>query len=145
MAYRFRGRGQFTSATSRSGHAFVHDTRRVLISGDNFKLTWNGPTIVAEILAALNNALSELSNEALDYMQSIVPVDTGATRDSCFATVVGQGERVALVIGAGTPYAIYIELGTSSHAARPFIRPTFDFIIQQLPALVKSEVASRAR
>lgn len=143
MAYRFRGRGQFSTPASRSGKSFTYDGRRVLLREGNFELTWNGPGVVKAVLDALSDSFSQLSDEALTYMQSIVPVDTGATQASCFAIVEVVGGRIQLTIGAGTPYAIYIELGTSSHAAHPFIRPTFDLVIRELPGILKKEVSRR--
>lgn len=151
MAYRkqntrIRGVGQFTAPESRSGGAYTYAGRRVLIKGENFQLNWAGPEVVNEILQALQAALQDLSVEALDHMQSIVPVDTGALRDSSFATVeVGDSGRIQLVIGAGMPYAVYVELGTSSRPAQPYIRPTFDLVIRVLPRILKAEVESRAR
>lgn len=145
MAYRVRGRGRFTAPTTRSGRSFVYDGRRVTIRGENFQINWDGPVVIAAIMDALQNAFVNLSDDALQYMQGIVPVDTGATRDSCFAVVSFVNGRLNLIIGAGTPYAIYIELGTSSHDAQPFIRPTFDYVISRIPGLLKSEVARRAR
>jgi bacteriophage HK97-gp10 putative tail-component len=150
MAYRsrsrIRGRGQFTAPESREGGRYIYDGRSVNIKGENFQLNWNGPQVVNEILRALQDALNDLSAEALEHMQAIVPVDTGALRDSSFATViVGDTGRIQLAIGAGMPYAVYVELGTFSHAAQPYIRPTFDFVIKQLPGILKAAVESRAK
>lgn len=145
MAYRFRGRGQFTAPSSRSGKAYTYAGRRVLLRENNFSLEWNGPQIITEVLNAVTYAISNLSDEALSYMQSIVPVDTGELRDSCFAQVFTSNGKISLVIGASARHAVYIELGTSSHSAQPFIRPTFDFVVQKLPGIIKAEVASRGR
>jgi HK97 gp10 family phage protein len=144
MAYRIRGQGQFTAPTSRTGRGYIFGGRRVLVKGENFQLTWNGPAVIEAVMNALEEALQDLSNEALNYMQSIVPVDTGATRDSCFVEIVNIGGRLSLVIGAGTPYTVYIELGTFNHPARPFIRPTADYVKQRLPGILKNEVQRRA-
>ena len=143
MAYRFRGRGQFTAPSSRSGRGYNYAGRSVRLKGDNFEITWNGPAVIAQVLDALVDAFSKLSDEALAYMKSKVPVDTGALRDSCFVQIVNSGGRIVLIIGADTPYAVYIELGTSSRSATPYIRPTFDFVIQRLPSIVRNEVRSR--
>lgn len=146
MAFRVRGRGQFTAAESRSGRGFVYSGRRVNIGGNAFQLNWNGPQLTALIMAAVQQGLSNLSDEALAYMQSIVPVKTGALRDSCFAIVqVGNTGRIQVIIGASTPYAVYVELGTRFRGATPYIRPTYDYVIRQLPELLKREVASRGR
>jgi HK97 gp10 family phage protein len=145
MPYRFRGRGQITAPTSRSGKGYTYAGRRVLLKGNNFELTWNGPQVALEILSALTDAFANLSDQALSYMQSVVPVDTGRLRDSCFVQLVVQGSRLQIVIGADTPYAVYVELGTSVSPAQPYIRPTFDFVIQNLAGIIRNEVSRRAR
>lgn len=144
MAYRVRGRGQFTASTTRSGKSFNYSGRNVKIAGDNFQLNWNGPEMIQEVLEALSQALSALSVEALERMRQIVPVDTGDLRESCFVDIDITGTRLQLIIGAGMPYAIYVELGTFKTPAQPFLRPTFDFILQVLPFILNSEVAKRA-
>ena len=87
MAYRARGRGQFTAPTSRSGRSYTYAGRRVLLREGNFQLTWNGGLLVQAVLEAVDNAFQALSVDALEYMQSIVPVDTGQLRESCYAIV----------------------------------------------------------
>lgn len=145
MAYRVRGRGQFTAPTSRSGKAYIYSGRRVLLKGDNFELAWNGPQLVAEILNEVSGALEKLSDQALAYMQQIVPVDKGTLRDSCYVRVSTEGTRLRIEIGATAYYAVYVELGTSRHSAQPFIRPTYDLIVSMLPQLLKREVGRRGR
>lgn len=143
MAYRVRGRGQFSTPVSRTGKQFIYGGRRVVISDPAFKLTWRGPEIVADIIDAVLEGLQKLSNEALAYMRSIVPVDTGNLRDSGYVVLTIEGTRIKLVIGNGAYYAIYVELGTRFHAAQPFIRPTFDYIISKLPQLLQNEAQRR--
>lgn len=147
MAYRFRvrGAGHFTAEQTRSGNAFIHAGRRVTIDGEGFQLNWNGPEVVQAIEEAIVSALSELADDALTYMQSIVPVKTGALRDSCFAQITVENGRLVLSIGATAPYAVYVELGSIRNAAQPYIRPTFDLIKSKLPDLIRKEVASRGR
>lgn len=146
MAYRFRrGRGQFTAPTSRSGKAYTYSGRRVVLKGDHFQINWNGPEVVAQVLNAIENGLRNLSDNALAYMQGIVPVDTGALRESCYVVVDAESNRIRVVIGASQYYAVYVELGTSSHSAQPFIRPTYDYVVQNLHRILSSEVKRRAR
>ena len=142
----YRSRGQFTAPTTRSGKSFTYDQRRVLIrEGVQLQLSWNGNKVRDAIIQSVESALSNLSDDALAYMQSIVPIDTGRLRDSCFVQLEVRAGRVRLVIGADTRYAIFIELGTSRRAASPYIRPTYDYVVQRLPALLRKEVASRGR
>lgn len=142
----YRSRGQFTAPTTRTGKSFVHDGRRVLIrDGAQFQLTWNGQRVADQVLDAVVRALSNLSDDALAYMQSIVPVDTGLLQSTCFVIIDASTGRIRLVIGADTRYAIYIELGTSRRPATPYIRPTYDYIVRRLPTLIRKEVARRGR
>lgn len=145
MAYRsrIRGRGSFTAPTTRTGKQFIYDGRRVTINGSHFKLSWSGPEVVQELLTAIEDAFNNLSNDALQYMMSITPEDTGRLKNSVYALVTIEGTRIKISIGAGAPYAIYVELGTRFTAAQPYIRPTFDYVIQQLPQLLKAQAQSR--
>lgn len=145
MPYRFRGRGRFTAPSSRSGKAYVYAGRSVRLSGEGFQLTWNGPVLYAALQSALVEAFSQLSDEALAYMRSIVPVDTGTLQDSCFAVVATGGGRILVTIGATAYYAVYVELGTSRRSAQPFIRPTYDYVRSILPSIVRNEVRNRGR
>lgn len=146
MAYRrFRGRGQFTAGESRSGHGYNYAGRSVRLNEGPLQLTWNGPQVFAELFNALVNAFTQLSDEALDYMQSIVPVKSGTLRDSCFVNITVTNNRIRVVIGADTHYAVYVELGTSRMNAQPYIRPTYDFVLKQLPMIVRNEVGRRGR
>lgn len=140
-----RRRGQFTAPSSRSGRSYTYAGRRVLLRETNFQLNWNGPQVIAAMLNNVSSALSGLSDNALAYMQSIVPVDTGALRESCFVNIRIVNERMILAIGASAPYAVYVELGSARNVAKPFIRPTFDYIISQLPNLLRAEVSRRGR
>ena len=146
MAYRFRrGRGQFTAPESRRGQQYTYAGRRVLLKSENFQLSWNGPQIMTAIMNAVVGGLQNLSDDALDYMQSIVPVDTGDLRDSCFVVVSVDGGRIKIEIGATMKYAVYVELGTSKMAAQPYIRPTYDFVVANLRTFLRDEVRSRGR
>lgn len=146
MPYRFRrGRGQFTAPTSRSGVGYNYAGRSVKIQGENFTLTWNGPAFVNMIVTSLGAAFETISDQALQYMQSIVPVDTGALRDSCFVDIGIVAGRLRISIGAGMPYAVYVELGTSRMAAQPYIRPTYDMVVSVLPGVIRNEVRRRGR
>jgi HK97 gp10 family phage protein len=145
--YRFRGKGQLTALYSRNDNkAFYYSGTRVLIQSKDFQLNWYGPEVAAAVINGLVDAFNQLSDDALVYMKSIVPVDTGNLRDSCFATIQQDqaSGRMYLVIGAGMPYAIYVELGTVNTPSQPYIRPTFDYVMQKLPGIVREEVARRA-
>lgn len=67
--------------------------------------------------------------ESVEQMKLFAPVDSGDLRDS-----IGV-ERAdgMVVIGASTPYAPFVEQGTSTNQPNPFVRPTIDSI----PAIIK--------
>src|SRR5215471_17418609 len=115
MAYRLRNRGQFTAPESRSGGSYVFAGRSVRIEeeGVAFQLNWRGPEVVAELLNAMDTAMRDLGDQALAYMRSITPVDTGRLRDSEYLDISVEGSRIVLRIGATAPYAVYVELGTA--------------------------------
>jgi len=58
---------------------------------------------------------------------------TGLLMKSIFYSV-DQGSMTAIV-GTSLKYGLYLELGTSRMAARPFIRPAIDRVRQKLDAL----------
>lgn len=146
MAYkRTRSRGQFSVGQSRTGKSFTYAGRRVLIRDGNFELNWSGGQVIQEILDSVEFAFQALSVSALEYMQNTVPVDTGDLRESCYAEIDVTSGNIRLVIGAGMPYAIYVELGTFRNAAQPYIRPTFDYIVSIIPEILNNEIARRAR
>lgn len=144
MGYRFRGGGHFSAAQTRSGKSFVHAGRRVVVKGKNFQLTWNGPVLEQVIQEALVAAFEQLSDDALDYMRSITPYKTGFLHDSNVVRVIVNNGRLAIEIGNTAFYAVYVELGTIRNGAQPFMRPTFDFVKQQLPKIIRDEVSKRA-
>jgi HK97 gp10 family phage protein len=59
------------------------------------------------------------------------PVDTGRLRSSISSQLdIGEGVP-AVVIGTDVEYAIYVELGTSRMAARPFLRSSVTEVIAE--------------
>lgn len=55
--------------------------------------------------------------------KDLVPVDTGATKNSIATTIEGDAAETTAQIGPTTEYAIYLEFGTYRMAPRPFLRP----------------------
>lgn len=126
-------RGQFTAPRSRTGKAYTYAGRRVLIKGDNFQLTWNGPEVLGEIDDALLDTLAELTDMGEANLESITPYDTGYLLESAYCDIFVDGSnRIVLRIGAEAEYAVYVELGTSRMAAQPYIRPTADLLVHAL-------------
>lgn len=92
--------------------------------------TWNDPAqfvqaVTLQVAGQIGQALVERARE-------LVPVRTGATRDSITYRLEQQGGAIHIIFGAYTPYAIFLELGTVKMEARPFLRPAVDAIAQTI-------------
>ena len=95
---------------------------------------------------ALRDGLAAGGAEAIEAAKDIVPVDTGALRDSLHVGGYteltpgyrrvrkfgeldkprGTGKEVAVFIGSTWPYAHLVEGGTRRVAARPYMRRALD-------------------
>jgi HK97 gp10 family phage protein len=78
-------------------------------------------TLTAKVEALIEKYLVLIEDDA----KHLVPVDTGALRDSITHTL----EAMAGEVTAGNDtvtYAQYVEYGTSRAAAQPFMRPSFE-------------------
>ena len=62
-----------------------------------------------------NRALERCGLQAEGYAKDLVPVDTGALRNS-INHKVDEGEKAAYV-GTNSEYAAYVEFGTGSHSS----------------------------
>jgi len=58
--------------------------------------------------------------------QSLVPVDTGFLRDSIEMAVEGGTTTANAEIGATARYGGFVEYGTSTTPAQPYMRPALD-------------------
>ena len=76
----------------------------------------------------LQSAVMEAAQAAADAAKGIVPVDTGALRDSIQAVEDKQGENAGATVEATAPYAMFVEFGTQDHSAQPFLRPAVDSV-----------------
>lgn len=72
-----------------------------------------------------SEALIQTGADIADIAKQLVPVDTGALRQS-IGSVPESSEKV--IVGAGNgpvDYAAHVEYGTSRSAAQPFLTPAF--------------------
>jgi len=140
-----RRRGQLQTGGSRSGSGFYYGDRRVLLMDtEGTEVVWSGEGVALFTNDVLYAVFSDLSKRGEDMIRSLAPVgETGDLQESCYAFVDRDGGRVLVVAGATAKYAIYQELGTSRHAASPFIRPTFDYLAAQVGPMLKAEAAAR--
>lgn len=88
--------------------------------------TWNDPTPV--VMAITLQVADQIGQLLVERARELVPVDTGATRDSITYRLEQSGGQVHIILGAYTNYAVFIELGTVHWAGQPFLRPAIDSI-----------------
>lgn len=86
----------------------------------------SGPKVAAKFDTIVIKTAHDIESNA----KQIVPVDTGATRNSIGTDITrhggGQGYGIEAKVGAQTNYAPDLELGTSKMAPRAFLGPSFD-------------------
>lgn len=90
--------------------------------------------------AAAQATLERAANESIQIAQSVVPVKTGALRDSI--RILEQGENY-IVVGSDLGYAAHVEFGTSRMSARPYIGPAADAMNSRLSEIFAEELESR--
>lgn len=79
---------------------------------------------------ALLSAAFQIEGEA----KILSPVRTGALKNSIHVEKI---QKEQYIIGDGVEYGIYQELGTSRMAARPFLVPAFEKVINYINNLIK--------
>lgn len=75
--------------------------------------------VMEAIGQALGEAMEEIGQRAEGYAKQIVPVDTGALRDS----IGHEATDDSVTIYADRPYAAFVCLGTSKQKPQPYLRP----------------------
>jgi len=78
------------------------------------------PELQAKISLAAQGVSRSLAEFWVDEAQRLVPVRTGALRDSIKARGVNQYRTDVIV---GEPYGVFVEFGTHKMAAQPFFVP----------------------
>jgi HK97 gp10 family phage protein len=74
--------------------------------------------------------------------QAIVPIDTGALRDSITYRIEHTGGQWHIIVGAYTDYALFVELGTVRMSAQPYLRPAVDQIVAHIASELQSAIAA---
>ena len=85
----------------------------------DIKFTDNSAEILKAFEQATAKGLEKVGLVAEGYAKAKAPVDTGRLRNSITHEVDGQDAY----IGSNVEYAPYVELGTSTQKARPFLKP----------------------
>lgn len=81
-------------------------------------------------------ALLQTATDIVTVMKQIVPVDTGALRQSIGAD---PKDSTTIYIGSDKEYAPYVEYGTSRMAAQPYFTPAFMQARETFAARLKEE------
>lgn len=136
--------GQLQTGTSRGGRGFYYGGRRVLLMDvPGTEVVWAGAGIAKFSEDVLAATFQTLGDRGKKFMLSKTPEDSGDLKKSEYVDIRAEGGRALLTIGAEEPYAVFVELGTSTHRAQPFIRPTFDYLASQIGPTLQAEATAR--
>ncbi len=84
-------------------------------------VTWNGPAVYDQVMAAVDRELAQIGGFLVDHMQMYAPVESGNLKAGIHEVVDTNIHAVTVYIPA--PYSVYQELGTRYISPHPFIRP----------------------
>lgn len=87
-------------------------------------------------LVATDAAQARLADDVAELARQAVPVDTGVLQES----IETDGERVFTDVA----YAGFVEYGTSSTPAQPFMRPAADTVNPEASELVAKAIMDAA-
>ncbi len=120
------------------------------------EVVWKQAEYEAHIRREWIRGLTELGEEAREYVRSLTPYRTGYARRSVWFAVIdehgrqvagdtvdGNGERIAippgigsgrirLIVGANAPYYIWIEIGTRGRPGKMALARGNDFIQREM-------------
>lgn len=105
----------------------------------NFK--WNKAPVMRHVERGSRDTMVELGTVGKSFWQVIVPILSGTLRRRYFYRIEKRGERIFLVFGGATRYAIYVELGTRLMRPRAPIRT----LAGELAPLVLPTLARKLR
>jgi HK97 gp10 family phage protein len=91
---------------------------------------------------AVDHFMDGLGKRGAETARRLCPVDTGFLRSTIGHTY--RTEDRTIVIHADANYSIYVEYGTSSHRAQPFLRPAV-LELQRATKSVRVEAAMQTR
>lgn len=74
------------------------------------------------------------------YENNVFVKPTGATRQSIMLHIEDGGATARVTVG--TEYAIFLELGTRYMASQPFLKPSFDAVVDGFVVDIKRSITS---
>lgn len=83
--------------------------------------------------------------EVVEVARRYVPVHTGKLRDSISGTVRVEGRGLVLLVGSPVEYAYYVEHGTSSQSAQPYLRPALEEVGPKFDGALKKAILMAAK
>ncbi len=98
----------------------------------------NSSACVNAIDGAVRAALGDVGQKAVDYARQVVPVRTGALRDSIDYDVSGG----TVTISAGESYAAYVCLGTAKQPPRPYLKPSVYDHTGEYMEIIKNKISN---
>lgn len=88
-------------------------------TGDLTVVKDNTEEVTLAMRQAIRSALREIGERAVGYATDVVPVRTGNLKSS----IAYDADDRQVIIGSDVHYASYVEEGTRSMRARPYLRP----------------------
>lgn len=67
--------------------------------------------------------LARRANKVTNQAKRLCPVDTGRLRSSITMVLESDSDGLYAVVGTNVDYAEFVEFGTSTQRAQPFLRP----------------------
>lgn len=100
------------------------------------KVESNKDDVLSEVARKLDKALEIIGLTAEAYAKTNCPVDTGNLRNS----ITHRTGENYVAIGTNVEYAPYVEMGTSSMKARPYLQPAIENHLTQYEDIIKNNL-----
>lgn len=85
----------------------------------------------------IKELMDEAGKEGEDLSKRLVPVRTGALRDSIdYRSTTNRGWNFLLKVEVGADYATFVEYGTSRMSPRPFIAPGVELATAEIETAI---------
>lgn len=103
-----------------------------MASNFSYKIIDNSKQFLKLAESAKQKALTKIALAWDGHVVELVPVDTGNLRNSR-----GYELRVdSVVVGFAANYAAFVELGTRTMAAQPFLRPSIERFMDEYKQII---------
>jgi HK97 gp10 family phage protein len=88
-----------------------------------FKLNLKTDKFMRDVEKKVEAGMEDAAELVTNKAKQLVPVDTGALKNSIDYEVNRIGRRYNVRVSATEPYAIFVEMGTHKMDAQPYLRP----------------------